>query len=94
MNNSCAQQQSGIGPNTPQIPPPSPYNGDDTVRAARCGCVPQLGGLLYDQYDDVQQEMPSSAKGSTAPSWARKIPLFGPLWCVSGATGTAKVRRR
>ena len=55
----------------------------DTVRLSRCGCVPQLSLV----YEDVQQ-------GKSAPSWARRIPLFGPLWCVSGATGTSKVRRR
>ena len=56
------------------------YGDQDTVRVSKCGCVPQLSLV----YEDV---------GKEAPSWARRIPLFGPLWCVSGATGT-RVRRR
>ena len=66
--------------------------GEDTVRVSRCGCVP---AFLYEdvQHPDKVQGGGSPA-GLAAPSWARKIPLFGPLWCVSGAQGTTKVRRR
>ena len=74
---------------TPSNPQQYIIGAEDTVRAARCGCVPGLNLL----YEDVQN--PDKSLGNSgAPSWAKKIPLFGPLWCVSGAQGTTKVRRR
>ena len=58
-----------------------PYIKDqDTLKVSKCGCVPQISLV----YEDV---------GKGVPRWTRRIPLLGPLWCVSGATGT-KIRRR
>lgn len=58
-----------------------PYLKDqDTLKVSKCGCVPQISLV----YEDV---------GKGVPRWTKRIPLLGPLWCVSGATGT-KLRRR
>ena len=62
----------------------SPYiKEQDTLKVSKCGCVPQIS-LVYEDVGKGIQGI---------PRWTRRIPLFGPLWCVSGATGT-KIRRR
>ena len=68
----------------------------DTLQPRRCGCVPQLS-LVYGG-EEVREgeegwEEPSSSPRGREGSWASRIPLLGPFWCVRGSA-TTTIRRR
>ena len=85
----------------PRRPPVEAWAPElDTIQPRRCGCVPQLS-LVYEDKgrggEVVEEGWEEVGSGESPPSpsssWARRIPLLGPFWCVRGSA-TTTIRRR